>query len=191
MGNRASGGQKAHVFRWRHPRPSHIRLQYLKLRWPRLQTLIPETAWNTEIPFQENRTYTHLWIVYERLQIGKTGRDILDAFSRGNSDQGPSLDRKGCAATWKVTLHSLNESWWNFPGGPMVKTSPSNAEETWVWSLGREDPVEEGITIHSSILALRILRTEDPGALQSMGLQSIRHEWVNNTSTARGLLCRP
>ena len=42
--------------------------------------------------------------------------------------------------------------------------------ETWVRSLGWEDPLEEGIATYSSILALRILWTEEPGELQSMGL---------------------
>ena len=41
--------------------------------------------------------------------------------------------------------------------------------ETWVQSLGWEDPLEEGMAIHSSILAWRIPRTEEPGGLQSMG----------------------
>ena len=42
-------------------------------------------------------------------------------------------------------------------------------------SLGWEDPLEEGMEIHSSILAWRILWTEEPGGLQSMGLQRVRH----------------
>ena len=45
--------------------------------------------------------------------------------------------------------------------------------ETWVCSLGQEDPLEEGMATHSTILAWRILWTEDPGGLQSMGLQRI------------------
>ena len=44
--------------------------------------------------------------------------------------------------------------------------------ETWVRSLGWEDPLEEGMDTHSSILAWRIPWTEDPGNLQFMGLQS-------------------
>ena len=44
--------------------------------------------------------------------------------------------------------------------------------ETWVGSLGWEDPLEEGTAIHSSILAWRIPRTEVPGSLQFMELQS-------------------
>ena len=45
----------------------------------------------------------------------------------------------------------------------MVKNPPANAEETWVPSLGREDPLEDGIATHSSILAWRIPWTEEPG----------------------------
>ena len=41
--------------------------------------------------------------------------------------------------------------------------------------LGGKDPLEEGMAIHSSILAWRILRTEEPGGLQSIGLQRVRH----------------
>ena len=42
--------------------------------------------------------------------------------------------------------------------------------------LGQEDSLEEGMTTHSSILAWRILWTEDPGMLQSMGSQRVRHD---------------
>ena len=45
-------------------------------------------------------------------------------------------------------------------------------QETWVRSLGQEDPLEKEMATHSSILAWEILRTEEPGGLQSMELQS-------------------
>jgi len=57
----------------------------------------------------------------------------------------------------------------------MVKTLPS-MRETWVQSLGWEDPVEKRMATHSSILAWRIPWTEEPGRLQSMGLQRVGHE---------------
>ena len=47
--------------------------------------------------------------------------------------------------------------------------------ETWVWSLGWEDPLEEGMATHPSILIWRIPWTGEPSKLQSMGLQKIRH----------------
>ena len=46
-----------------------------------------------------------------------------------------------------------------------------------VRSLHREDPLEEGMAIHSSILAWRIPWTEEPGGLQSIGLQRVRQDW--------------
>ena len=49
-------------------------------------------------------------------------------------------------------------------------------QETWVQSLSWEDPLEEGMAIHSSVLAWRIPRTEVPGQLQSMGSQTVRHD---------------
>ena len=50
----------------------------------------------------------------------------------------------------------------------MVKDLPA-MQETWVRSLGGEDPLEEGMAAHSSILAWRIPRTEEPDGLQSLG----------------------
>ena len=47
-------------------------------------------------------------------------------------------------------------------------------QEMWVQSLSREDPLEEGMATHSSILAWRIPQTEEPGRLQSTWLQSMR-----------------
>ena len=48
--------------------------------------------------------------------------------------------------------------------------------ETWVRFLGWEDPLEKEMATHSSILAWRILRTEEPGGLQSMESQTVRHD---------------
>ena len=56
----------------------------------------------------------------------------------------------------------------------MVKNPPT-AQETWVQSLGWDDPLEEEMTTHSNILAWRISRAEEPGGLQSMGSHSVRH----------------
>ena len=58
-----------------------------------------------------------------------------------------------------------------FPGGSVVKNSPA-VQETWVQSLGQQDPLEEGMATHSSILAWEIPWTEEPGGLQSIGSQS-------------------
>ena len=64
----------------------------------------------------------------------------------------------------------LQTSTRGFPGGSVVNNPPANAE-TWVPSLSWEDPLEEEMATPSSILAWEISWTEDPGGLQSMGLQ--------------------
>ena len=56
----------------------------------------------------------------------------------------------------------------------MVKNLPA-MWETWVQSLGWGDPLEKGMATHSSILVWRIPWTEEPGGLQSMGLQRVGH----------------
>ena len=66
-------------------------------------------------------------------------------------------------------------------GSEMVKNLPA-MWETWVQSLVWEDPLEEGMASHSSILAWRILWTEEPGGLQSLGLQRVRHSWVTKNT---------
>ena len=57
----------------------------------------------------------------------------------------------------------------------MVKNPPA-MWETWVQSLGWENPLEEGMATHFSILAWRIPWTEEPSELQSMGLQRVGHD---------------
>ena len=54
--------------------------------------------------------------------------------------------------------------------------------ETWVQSLGQEDPLEKEMATHSSILAWRIPWTEEPGGLQSTGSQRVGHGWVTSLS---------
>ena len=68
--------------------------------------------------------------------------------------------------------------------------------ETWVQSLGREDPLEKGMATHSRILARRIPWTEELGGLKHMGLQRVGHNWVTAAAAAKSLqscptLCDP
>ena len=61
----------------------------------------------------------------------------------------------------------------------MVKNLPA-MQEAWIWSLGWEDPMETGLVTFSSILTWRIPWTGEPGRLQSMELQRVRHDWATN-----------
>ena len=72
-----------------------------------------------------------------------------------------------------------------FPGGSEMKNLPA-VQETWVQSLGQEDPLEEKMTVDSSILAWKIPWTEEPGGLQFMGLERTGHSWVTNALLMMG-----
>ena len=68
-----------------------------------------------------------------------------------------------------------------YPGGSEGKES-AKLQETWVWFLGWEDPLEAEMATHFSILAWRIPWTEEPGGLQSIGWQRVQ-DWATNTFT--------
>ena len=65
---------------------------------------------------------------------------------------------------------------------PVVKRLPT-MQETQVRSLDQEESLEKGLATHSSVLAWKIPWTEEPGGLQSMGLQSVGHNLATNTFT--------
>ena len=75
--------------------------------------------------------------------------------------------------TWQVTVYGVTKS-----GVSLVAHTVKNLpamRETWLRSQGQEDPLEKGMVTHSTILAWRISWTEEPGELQSMGLQRVGH----------------
>ena len=77
-------------------------------------------------------------------------------------------------------------------GAPLMAQKVKNLSTVWktrVWSLCLEDPLKKGMAAHSSILAWSIPWTVEPGRLQSMGLQRVRHDWAPNTFTLSPL-CR-
>ena len=80
----------------------------------------------------------------------------------------------------ETPIYNINKYWrYNgFPSGSEVKNSSAMPEmqETWVRSLGWEDFLEEEMATYSSILAWGISWTEEPGRLQSIGLQKVRHD---------------
>ena len=83
---------------------------------------------------------------------------------------------------WSLLVSSSLSPFW----ASLVAQTVKNLlviQETWVWSLGGEDPLRKGMATHSGILAWRIPWTEEPGWLQSMGLQRVRHDWAINTFT--------
>ena len=91
---------------------------------------------------------------------------------------------------WQGTVHGVAKSrtrlsnWSDSPKsflGSVVKNllAMQEMQELQVQSLGQEDPLEEGMATHSSVLAWRIPWTEEPGRLQSTGSQRVRHDWID------------
>ena len=74
-----------------------------------------------------------------------------------------------------------------FPAGSAVKNLLV-MQETWVRSLGREDPLEKETATHSIILAWGIPWTAEPGGLQSMAWQRVGHNGVTKTNTQRNMI---
>ena len=82
----------------------------------------------------------------------------------------PSLENH-----WHLLIHS-------FPGGASGKESTCQCRkhtETWVWFLGLEHPLEEGMAIHSSILAWKITQTEETGRLGTAELDTTKHIYTH------------
>ena len=64
---------------------------------------------------------------------------------------------------------------WGFPGVSAVKNPPA-MQQTLVGSLVLEDPLEEGMATHSNVLAWKTPWIAEPGGLQSIGSQKVRHD---------------
>ena len=75
----------------------------------------------------------------------------------------------------RILLHARAKIW-HFSSGSMVKKICLPMQKTQVWLLSREEPLEKKMAGHSSILAWEILWSEEPGGLQSKGLQKVRRD---------------
>ena len=105
--------------------------------------------------------------------VGQWGGFLSHIWHRGGGKSGKhtpaSLDQDGMtcgvASFFKIPYYKTMDT---SLMAQMVKNLPT-MQETWVWSLGREDPLEKEMATHSSIFAWRIPWTEEPGRLQSTG----------------------
>ena len=131
----------------------------------------------------------------ERSTVGSWERERIYKMHRGYRTSLVAQLVKNLPAMQKTPVWFLD---WEVPPGEgigyllhyswaslMAQTvkNPPAMQETWVWSLGWEDPLEEGMATNSSILAWRILWTEESGRLQSMESQRVRHNWATKQST--------
>ena len=93
---------------------------------------------------------------------------VSEFYSMSSKFGNSSMDRSSRTRSfWKLFIDLVAQ---------MVKHLPA-MPETWVWSLGWEDPLEKEMATHSTTLAWKIPWTEKPCRLQSMGSQSVGHDW--------------
>ena len=146
-------------------------------------------SWVGKIFWRRDRLPTPVFLGFPCGSAGKRiclqcGRPGFDPWKR---------ERLPTLVFWPGEFHGLYSSWghkewdttewlWDFPVAQMVKNLPA-IQESWVQSLGQEDPLQKETATHFSILAWRIQWTEEPGGLQSMGLQKVGHNWATNTHT--------
>ena len=132
-------------------------------------TLLTKGDWqNHEVKLVNN----HLIIFKEYLLILIVLVSVAMWLSLVAQGGDSSLRFVGFSLSWVPLLASLVAQ--------MVENLPVMGE-TWIWSLGQEDPLEETMATHSIILAWRIPWTAEPGRLESIGLQGAGHDWATNT----------
>ena len=96
----------------------------------------------------------------------------------------PLISQSDFINIWQVFIVFFSGAFFSFSTALValrLKPLPP-MQETWVRSLGPEDPLEKEMATHSSILAWRIPWTEEPGGLQSTGLQRVGHDWATSLS---------
>ena len=93
-----------------------------------------------------------------------------------------SMDLQRVGHDWATSFNN-----WASLVAQTVKCLPS-MQETWVRFLGREDPLEKEMAIHSSTLVWKIPWTEEPDRLQSMGSQRVGHDWATSIHLLKGLV---
>ena len=149
-------------------------------------TISPMTHLSTRLSSLNPQKSSHLLVWYkdtDRVEELVTNRKLLIMMTK---------ERKAACTAWDIVkdLRQVQSSGkrklkGNLDSASLLAQTVKNLPEMrgpWVWSLGQEDPLENGMATLSSILTWRIPWTEGPGRLQSMGLQSDRTEWLTHSS---------
>ena len=134
------------------------------MHWTWVQSLVRELR--TKIPHASGQLSPHATM--------KTQHSKQKTTSSHSPAALPSL----CTCCYRSVPTYLH----GFPSDSVVKNLPA-MQERQVWFLGLQDPLEEEMTTHSSILAWEIPWTEEPDGLQSIGLRRVGYDWSDLAST--------
>ena len=121
-------------------------------------------------PFHDSHLYGGFFQVIQTVTCPNGSDGKKSACNAGDPGSIPALGRSAGEGTGYPLQYS-----WACLVAQLVKNLPAR-RETWVQSLGREDPLEKGKAPHSSIQAWRVPWTEEPGGLQSVGSQRVGHD---------------
>ena len=135
---------------------------------------ITEASLCTEIQPMSCKSQGHQRIIALGPQCCDRSWERVKVCSSSNGEDGKKLSKN-----WRMFLENvciLIIDWGSLVAQRVKHLLPM--QETQVRSLGWEDPLEKEMATHSSSLAWKILWTESPGGLQSMGSQRVRHDWV-------------
>ena len=127
--------------------------------------------------------YLTLYSVYHSLFIHYTFNGQLDYFQFG-----PSMNKvvkKLSVLVFSGYMSSLLWDLYVHRNNRLLRWLSLPMQDTWVWSLGREDHLEEEIASHSSILAWEIPWREKTGGLPSMGSEIVQHDVATETTTTK------
>ena len=127
--------------------------------------------------------YLILYSVYHNLFIHYTFDGQLDYFQFG-----PTMNKavkKLSVLVFSVHMSSFLSHLYVHRNNRLPRWLSLPMQDTWVWSLGREDPLEEEIASHSSILDWEIPWREKPGRLPSVGSEIVQHDVATETTKNR------
>ena len=140
----------------------------------------------TPLKTLNSHTYANWQVKKMTVWDSETSLYLMVYFLKKKKKKKRQKTEQGC---WQAHWCGLIIIWLPL-GSSVVKNLPviQKLQEVWVQSLGQEDPLEEEMATHSSILAWRIPWREEPGGLQSTGLQRVGHAWIDLAHTRYSLV---
>ena len=133
------------------------------------------------LPFRRQNLWIYTRVIRGELHVSRdTSRE-----GNGTPLQYSCLENPVDGGAWWAAVYGVAQSQTRLK---WLSISLAGTQELWVQSLGHEDSLEKEMATHSSILAWKIPWTEQPGGLQSMGLQRVAHDWVTEHQKYNGIL---